>query len=60
MLMTLLLIILIVAVLGGLQTWPYSREWGLRPERRKRSIVDHRNHSVADARRGSVKFAASF
>jgi uncharacterized protein DUF3309 len=31
MLMTLLLIILIVAVLGGLQTWPYSREWGYGP-----------------------------
>jgi hypothetical protein len=31
MLGTILLIVLILMLLGGLPTWPYSREWGYRP-----------------------------
>ncbi|MBA2652176.1 MAG: DUF3309 domain-containing protein [Tatlockia sp.] len=31
MLGTILLIILILAVIGGLPTWGYSRDWGYRP-----------------------------
>jgi hypothetical protein len=31
MLMTILLIVLILALLGALPTWPHSREWGYAP-----------------------------
>lgn len=31
MLMTLLFVILILALLGALPTWPYSRSWGYYP-----------------------------
>ena len=31
MLMTVLLVILIIALLGSLPTWPYSRGWGYYP-----------------------------
>lgn len=31
MLGTILLIVLILLLIGGLPTWPYSREWGYRP-----------------------------
>lgn len=31
MLETILLIVLILMLLGGLPTWPYSRGWGYRP-----------------------------
>jgi Protein of unknown function (DUF3309) len=31
MLMTLLLIVLLLAFLGGLPAWPHSREWGYGP-----------------------------
>lgn len=29
--MTILLIILVLAVIGGLPAWPYSKEWGPYP-----------------------------
>jgi hypothetical protein len=29
--LTILLIILVLALLGALPTWPYSREWGYYP-----------------------------
>ena len=28
---TILLIIIIIALIGGLPTWPYSRRWGYAP-----------------------------
>ena len=31
MLMTILLIVLILALLGAVPAWPYSREWGYGP-----------------------------
>lgn len=31
MLGTILLIVLILLLIGGLPTWPYSREWGYYP-----------------------------
>jgi hypothetical protein len=31
MLITILIIILVLALLGGLPTWPYSRSWGYGP-----------------------------
>jgi len=31
MLMTILLIVLILALLGAIPTWPHSREWGYAP-----------------------------
>jgi hypothetical protein len=31
MLMTILLIVLILALLGAVPTWPHSREWGYGP-----------------------------
>jgi hypothetical protein len=31
MLSTLLLVLLILMLIGGLPTWGYSREWGYRP-----------------------------
>ena len=31
MLLTILLIVLIIALLGSLPTWPYSRGWGYYP-----------------------------
>jgi hypothetical protein len=29
--LTILLIVLIIALLGAVPVWPYSREWGYRP-----------------------------
>lgn len=31
MIFTILIVLLILAVLGGLPTWPYSRSWGYAP-----------------------------
>lgn len=31
MLMTILIIVLVLALLGGLPSWPYSRSWGYGP-----------------------------
>lgn len=31
MLMTILLVVLILALLGAVPTWPHSREWGYGP-----------------------------
>lgn len=31
MLMTILIIVLILALVGGLPTWPHSRSWGYGP-----------------------------
>jgi hypothetical protein len=31
MLMTILLIVLLLALIGAVPTWPYSRDWGYAP-----------------------------
>ncbi|HUW52988.1 MAG TPA: DUF3309 family protein [Rhodanobacter sp.] len=31
MLMTILIIVLVLALIGGLPTWPHSRSWGYGP-----------------------------
>jgi len=31
---TILMVILILLLIGALPTWPYSRSWGILPERR--------------------------
>lgn len=31
MLMTILIVVLILALIGGLPTWPHSRSWGYGP-----------------------------
>ena len=45
---TILLIILILILLGVIPTWPYSRGWGLRPQRDSRDSVADLGHSDAD------------
>ncbi len=42
--LTVLLIILILALIGALPTWPYSHSWGYYPQWRAGNAPDHRDH----------------
>ena len=47
---TILVIILVLALFGALPTWPYSRGWGLLPERWPGAYCADTHHSVANGK----------